>query len=64
MLILLFNAEETASRIEFWLQSINTRANGAGVLLVGTHADEAQKSSVKSIIRSMKDKYALVCVCV
>eukprot|EP00026_Physarum_polycephalum_P000022 Phypoly_transcript_00022.p1 GENE.Phypoly_transcript_00022~~Phypoly_transcript_00022.p1 ORF type:complete len:3281 (-),score=556.54 Phypoly_transcript_00022:159-8669(-) len=49
--------EETASRIEFWLQSINARANGSGVILVGTHADEVQRGTVKSIIKYMREKY-------
>jgi leucine-rich repeat kinase 2 len=49
-------AEETASRIEFWLQSINARANGAGVIVVGTHADEVQRGTAKTIIKSMREK--------
>lgn len=50
-------SEETASRIEFWLQSINARANGAGVILVGTHADEVQRGTVKATLRAMREKY-------
>ena len=53
--------EETASRIEFWLQSINARANGAGVILVGTHADEVQRrGTVKNIIKFMREKYVIL----
>lgn len=47
--LLIFNLlkpEEEASRIEYWLQSIHTRARGAPVILVGTHLD-AKKCTKK-----------------
>ncbi len=47
--LLIFNLlkpEEEGSRIEYWLQSIHTRARGAPVILVGTHLD-AKKCTKK-----------------
>lgn len=51
------DTEETASRIEFWLQSINARANGAPVIVVGTHSDEVARGTTKLIIKNMREKY-------
>jgi len=45
--LLVFNLlkpEEEYSRIEYWLQSIHTRARGAPVILVGTHLDDPKCS--------------------
>eukprot|EP01132_Coremiostelium_polycephalum_P008525 gene8525-10480_t len=51
--------EEEASRVEFWLQSISTRAPNSPIIIVGTHIDDLEggKNSAKILKKRMEDKY-------
>ncbi|GAM18438.1 hypothetical protein SAMD00019534_016130 [Acytostelium subglobosum LB1] len=49
--------QEEDSRVEFWLQSITTRTKDAPIIIVGTHLDESNKGSTKSIKKRIREKY-------
>ncbi|EFA78013.1 leucine-rich repeat-containing protein [Heterostelium album PN500] len=50
--------DEEHSRVEFWLQSITTRAPNSAIIIVGTHLDDLpSQSSAKTIKKQMEEKY-------
>jgi serine/threonine protein kinase/GTPase SAR1 family protein len=58
-----FNAthdqEKSFSRVEYWLQSINSRLPGAPIVIFGTHCDDAKctKSYLKTLEDKIKEKF-------
>ncbi|KAK5576072.1 hypothetical protein RB653_007210 [Dictyostelium firmibasis] len=48
---------EEESRVEFWLQSITTRAKDAPIIIVGTHLDDVNRTTAKMQKKRMKEKY-------
>jgi len=48
---------EEESRVEFWLQSITTRAKDAPIIIVGTHLDDVNRNNAKLLKKKMKEKY-------
>ncbi|KAF2071594.1 hypothetical protein CYY_007084 [Polysphondylium violaceum] len=48
---------EEESRVEFWLQSISTRAKDAPIIIVGTHLDDVNRNNAKPLKKKMKEKY-------
>eukprot|EP01113_Clastostelium_recurvatum_P033783 TRINITY_DN4506_c0_g1_i4.p1 TRINITY_DN4506_c0_g1~~TRINITY_DN4506_c0_g1_i4.p1 ORF type:complete len:2236 (+),score=435.24 TRINITY_DN4506_c0_g1_i4:18-6725(+) len=57
--LVVFNmaAGDDASRVLFWLQSINAWAEGSPIILVGTHLDEVSSDRVVQIEADVMSKY-------
>jgi hypothetical protein len=51
--------DEEYSRVEFWLQSIQTRAKKAPIIILGTHADDklCTPEYIETALNKVKDKY-------
>ncbi|KYR02814.1 leucine-rich repeat-containing protein (LRR) [Tieghemostelium lacteum] len=49
---------EEESRVEFWLQSITSRAKDVPIIIVGTHLDDSNRSVAKTLKKKIKDKYS------
>ena len=47
------------SRIEYWLNSVHTRARGSPIILVGTHADNVlcTESYISNYVNELKSRY-------
>ncbi len=59
--LVVFNiaTEEGANEMDFWLNSVTTRARGCPIIVVGTHADEEQctKVYIKQTFEKLRTKF-------
>jgi len=51
--------DEKSSKVEYWLKTLKVRANGAPVVLVGTHRDDKRcdKKYREALIKSMRKRF-------
>jgi hypothetical protein len=65
MYLVVFNLkeDEVTNRIEYWLQSIKSKAPRAPVVLVGTHADELTHEQVRSLAHFPLVTRIMACSC-
>jgi len=50
--------DESTSRIEYWLNTVQSRSKDANIVLVGTHADQITNQNCDIMLKSVREKYA------